>query len=106
VRNVLPADYVLIAAVALIACANLYYGPRIPQKRIAMQWGLDGKPTWYAPKSAYLWGILAFVILVRAMIWAFVTYAPQTVHGLGAGIISFAITVALAHIFILKRAAG
>jgi hypothetical protein len=76
-----PADCVLIAAVLGMICANLYYGPRITQSRIAMQWGLDGNPTWYAPKGLFLWGDLVFVAFVRFMIWGFETYAPQTVHG-------------------------
>jgi hypothetical protein len=102
--QMLPADYVLVFAVVVITCANFYYGPRITQDRIAMQWGLDGKPTWYAPKRAYLWGILVFVIFIRGVIWAFVTYAPQTVHGLQTGIIGFAVIVAAVHIFVLRAA--
>jgi hypothetical protein len=53
----LSADYVLIAAVLLMVCANLYYGPRVARDRIAMQWGFDGNPTWYAPKRLYISGV-------------------------------------------------
>ena len=99
-----PADDVLIAAVVLMVCANLYYGARIACDRIAMQWGLDGKPTWHAPKRLYLWGSLVFVALVRFVIWLFATYDPQHVHGVNAGIVAFAVIEAAVHVFILKMA--
>jgi hypothetical protein len=46
----LAADYVFGASVAFVIGCSLYFRPRIRSDRIAMQWGLDGKPTWYAPK--------------------------------------------------------
>jgi hypothetical protein len=48
---VLAADYVFWPAVVLIAGCNLYFGTRIRSDRMAMQWGFDGEPTWYAPKA-------------------------------------------------------
>jgi hypothetical protein len=48
----LPADYVFGLAVALIVTLNFYFGRRIEQDRIAMQWGRNGEPTWSAPNGS------------------------------------------------------
>jgi hypothetical protein len=72
--------------------------------RIAMQWGLDGKPTWYAPKGPALWGTVAFMLAFRFFIWLVSTYDPRQVHGVELGIVGLSVTVAAAHVFILKTA--
>jgi hypothetical protein len=100
----LTADYVFAAAVLFVIGCNLYFGPRIGSERIAMQWGLDGKPTWYAPKQLALWGMVVFMFAVRAFIWAAVTYIPQSVHGVEVGIVLFSLTTAGAQFFILIMA--
>ena len=100
----LAADYVFGAAVALVVGCNLYFGPRIKRERVAMQWRSDGKPTWHAPKWVALWGMVAFMLAVRLLIWLASTYAPQSVHGAELGIVLFSVTVAAAHIFVLKMA--
>jgi hypothetical protein len=61
----LAADYVFAAAVAFVIGCSLYFGPRIGRDRIAMQWGVDGKPTWYARKWLALWGTVPFMLAVR-----------------------------------------
>jgi hypothetical protein len=99
------ADYVFGAAATFVISCNLYFGPRISGNRIAMQWGLDGKPTWYAPKQIGLWGVVAFMLAARLLIWAASTYDPDQVHGVEIGIIFFSITVAAAHCYILISAA-
>jgi hypothetical protein len=45
-----------------------------------MQWGFDGKPTWYAPKQVALWGMVLFMLAIRFFIWLASTYAPQSVE--------------------------
>lgn len=52
--------FVLIAMAAVAAIANL----RIPAGRIPMQWGFDGKPTWFAPRMAGLWFVVALAAAV------------------------------------------
>ena len=104
-RVMLAADYVFWPAVLLMLAANLYYGPRIKSGRIAMQWGLDGKPTWYAPKPIALWGALASALAVRLLIWAAMTYMPDIVHGPEIGLLLFSVTVAAAHLWVLLAAA-
>jgi hypothetical protein len=98
-------DFIFWLAVAFVIAINLYVGPRIASERIAMQWGIDGKPTWSAPKRVALWGMVAFMLAFRAVIWAASTYAPETVHGVDIAILGFSLTVAAAHVFIVMKAA-
>jgi hypothetical protein len=73
----LAADYMFWPAVAFIVGCNLYFWPRIRSDRMAMQWGFDGEPTWYAPKAVGLWGIVAFALAVRLLIWAAFGKGPR-----------------------------
>ena len=98
------ADLIFWPIVAFLAVCNLYFGPRIRSDRIAMQWGFDGKPTWYASKAVGLWGMVAFAFAVRLLIWVLSTYAPARVHGAEVGLLLFALIVAAAHVLILRRA--
>ena len=100
----LAADIAFLFAVALLVAANLYFGPRIKSERLAMQWGFDGKPTWYAPKPVALWGIVAFALVVRLFVWAAMTYTPDTVHSPEIGLLLFSLVVIVAHAFILRAA--
>jgi hypothetical protein len=85
----LAADYVFCAAILIVIGCNLYFGPKIKGERIAMQWGVDGKPTWTAPKQIGLWWMVPFMLAVRLFIWAASTYVPARVHGGDAGINRF-----------------
>jgi len=102
----LPADYVFAVSLAFVASCSLYFGPRISSDRVAMQWGFDGSPNWYAPKGVALWGMVAFMLAIRFLIWLAATYTPQHVHGVQAGILLMSVTVAAAHFFTLKTAAA
>ncbi|WP_051380463.1 DUF1648 domain-containing protein [Bradyrhizobium sp. WSM1743] len=99
-----PADYVFGFAIALVLGLNLYFGPRIPSERVAMQWGLNGEPTWYAPKWLAMWGMIAFMAAVRLFVWLASTYAPQHVHGAELGIVIFSLIAAGSHLFVLMKA--
>ncbi|KRR02631.1 hypothetical protein [Bradyrhizobium valentinum] len=101
----LVADLVFWPAVAVLAGCNLYFGPRIKSARMAMQWGLDGEPTWCAPKAVGLWGMVAFALAVRLLIWGASTYAPEKVHGAEIGLLLFSVIVAAVHVLTLRRAA-
>jgi hypothetical protein len=100
----LPADYFFAASVAFVVACNLYFGPRINSERVAMQWGLDGRPNWYAPKWLALWGTVAFMLAVRLFIWLAAAYAPKHAHDVQLGILGLSLTVAGAHLFVLKTA--
>lgn len=99
-----PADYVFGFAIAVVVGANLYLGPRIASERVAMQWGPNGEPTWYAPKWLTMWGMIAFMAAVRLFIWLASTYAPQHVHGVELGIVMFSLIAAVSHLFVLMKA--
>jgi hypothetical protein len=101
----LAADLVFLIAVGFVIACNLYFGPRIKSDRIAMQWGLDGKPTWSAPKRWALWGMVALMLAVRGIIWAAMTYIPEKTHSPELGLVLFSIIIALAHLFMLSKAA-
>ena len=103
-QKVLPADYVFGAAVALVVGSNFYLGPRIKGERVAMQWGLTDRPTWYAPKWVALWGMVAFMLAIRLFVWLVSTYVPQSMHQAELGIAGFSVVVTAAHIFVLKMA--
>ena len=98
------ADYVFGAAVALVVGCNFYFGPRIKRERVAMQWGSDGKPTWYASKWLAIWGMVPFMVAIRLFILLASTYTPQSVHGAELGIVIFSLVATAAHIFVLKMA--
>lgn len=100
----LAADLVFLITIGFVIACNLYFKPRIKNDRIAMQWGLDGQPTWSAPKRWALWGTVAFMVTVRAIIWAMMTYMPERVHGPELGLLLFSIIVALAHVFVISKA--
>ena len=99
-----PADYIFGAAIGLVVGSNLYFGPRIKGERVPMHWGLDDKPTWYAPKWVALWGMVLFMLAIRLSVWLASTYAPQSVHRAALGIVGFSVVVTAVHIFVLKMA--
>ena len=99
-----PADYVFGFAVAFVVVLNLYLGPRIESACVAMQWGRNGEPTWFAPKWMVMWGMIAFMVAVRLFIWLASTYAPQRVHGVELGIVIFSVIAAGSHLFVLMKA--
>jgi len=101
---VLNADLVFWPSVAFMAACNLYFGPRIGSDRIAMQWGFDGRPTWYASKAIGLWGMVGFALVVRLFIWIASTYIPTKVHGVEAGLLIASIVIAASHVFTLRKA--
>jgi hypothetical protein len=103
--SMMAANCVFCAAVAFVVGCNLYFGPRIMGNRVAMQWGIDGKPTWQATKRTALWGMVVFMIAVRSLIWAAMAYTPNYVHDAEIGVLGFSVIFAAAHAFILGKAA-
>lgn len=100
----LSADYVLGFAVALVVAFNIYFGRRIEGERVAMQWGRDGEPTWYAPKWLAMWGMIVFMAAVRLFIWLASVCTPQYVHGAELGMVVFSVIAAGSHLFVLTKA--
>lgn len=50
-----------LAAIAVISAINLIYGGSIKTEKVPMQWGIDGQPTWFAPKTVGLWMVVAIL---------------------------------------------
>ena len=100
----LNADLVFWPCVFLMAASSIYFGRRIKSNRIAMQWGLDGRPTWHASGVLGLWGMVGFALAVRLLIWIVSTCIPAKVHGAEAGLLIASVTIAASHLFILRKA--
>jgi hypothetical protein len=100
----MKADYAFGLAIAFMVGCSLYFGPRIKSNRLAMQWGLDGKPTWYAPKLLGVWGLVVFAFAVRLLIWACMTFVPEKVHGAEPGLLAASIIIAGCHLYLLLMA--
>jgi hypothetical protein len=102
----LPVDYVFAAALVFVIGCSIYFAPRIARDRVAMQWGLDGTPNWYAPKWLALWWTLPFMLAIRIFIWLAATYTPEYVHGVEAGILIMSVGIPAAHLYTLRKAAA
>jgi hypothetical protein len=100
----MTADYAFWPAIAFMAGCSLYFRPRIKSDRIAMQWGFDGKPTWSAPKEIGLWVTVLIALFTRFLIWAAMTYFPQTVHGAELGLLLASIGFVVSHLVVLIAA--
>jgi hypothetical protein len=98
------ADYAFWPAIAFMVLCSLYFGPRIKSGRMAMQWGLDGKPNWSAPKAVGVWAIVVLAVFTRFLIWSAMTYVPQTVHNAQAGLLMSSIVFAVVHVIVLVAA--
>jgi len=101
----LNADVVFWLAIAIMVGCSLYFGPRIKSHRVAMQWGLDGKPTWTAPKSVALWLTIAFALLARLLIWLAMTYAAGKVNSPELGLFIVSLVAVAVHFWVLRKAA-
>jgi len=79
-------DGLSIAALAIIASTAQSAWKRIPDgKRIPMQWGPDGKPTWRVSKAV---GLLAIPALATVILLSFtLTQLTFTIEGVGAVIV-------------------
>lgn len=101
----LAADLVFWPVIAFMIGCTSYFRPRIKGPRMAMQWGLDGKPIWTAPVAPGIWGLVALAILVRSAIWAAMTFAPEKVNGPDLGLLLCSLTFGASHFWILRAAA-
>jgi hypothetical protein len=100
------ADTAFALAIAGMIGGSLYFGPRIDSPRMAMQWGMDGKPTSTAPKAYGVWGLVAFAATLRVLTWAATSFVPGMVHEAELGLLLASIVVAAAHLYILFMAAN
>ncbi|MGN7125649.1 DUF1648 domain-containing protein [Methylorubrum thiocyanatum] len=50
-----------LAAIVAISLLNLYYSGSIKTEKVPMQWGVNGQPNWFAPKTIGLWMIVVIL---------------------------------------------
>ena len=97
-----------IAMVAVLAWMSIAFSRRVaPGVRLPMQWGFDGRPTWYARRAvalAFTPG-LAAVIAVSIGLSAGWTGAPSAGALLGVvGLVGSGFLAAhAAHLYLLSR---
>jgi hypothetical protein len=96
-------DLVFFCALVFMAGANILLSASITAERVPMQWGFDGKPTWYAPKIVGVWGPLVFALAIRTGIYAAQIYIPDKIRGLEFGLAGMGVVFAISHAFLLSR---
>jgi hypothetical protein len=93
----MQADAAFVIALFTMAGLSFYFARHIRTARVPMQWGLDGQPTWFAPRTAGLWGPLVFALLVRLLMMAAEFYAPDKVHHAEIGLLLLSVILVVAH---------
>ena len=94
---------VFVLALIVIAGASLYFGPRIATSKIPMQWGFDGKPTWYAARTVGLWWIEYFTVAVGLGLIALAHFSGEgKANTIWYTVIAFSIIMAAAQVWHLK----
>lgn len=94
---------VFILAVLVIAAASVHFGGRVATARVPMQWGIDGKPTWYAPRTIGLWSMLGFTLVIGGGLIAMMRFAEsEKVTSLSYGLIVLSVTMAATQIWHLN----
>jgi hypothetical protein len=67
--DVIAATLIALAiGLGFIAGCAVHYGRRITVSRIPMQWGTNGRPTWFAPRLVGLWFSFGFTAIVSAFL--------------------------------------
>ena len=67
----------LATGLAFIAGCAIHYGRQITALRVPMQWGLNGAPTWFAPRVVGIWFAFGFTTIVSAGLLIAAQYEPQ-----------------------------
>lgn len=101
----LTADLAFWPIIAFMVGCVFYFKPHIKSPRMAMQWGLDGKPRWSAPTAFGIWSMVAVACLVRLVIWLGLTFTPDKVHKPEEGLLLSSIVLAAVHVWLLRKAA-
>lgn len=66
----LTANLVFLLALAAMVAATLALSARIVKPRVPLQWGANGRPSWYAPKAIGLWSTIALMLAMRAVFFS------------------------------------
>ena len=102
------AIYGFCAVVGAMTFAASYFGKRIAAQRIPMQWGFNGQPTWYAPKSVALWAPICLTILGVPLFLFGIEFGfpPPRAERSAIGLIIFAVVMGVtysAYLFAVMR---
>lgn len=101
----LTADIAFWPIVAFMVGCSLYFRALIKSSRMAMQWGLDGKPTWTMSTALGVWTMVAIALFIRLLIWFGMTFVPDKVHRPEEGLLLSSIILAVIHVRMLRVAA-
>ena len=92
-----------ILALLVIAASSVYFGVRIATAKVPMQWGIDGNPTWYAPRTIGLWSMLGFTLIIGGGLLAMMRFVEsEKVAGLSYSLIFLSVTAAITQIWHLN----
>ncbi|MCJ2128866.1 DUF1648 domain-containing protein [Methylobacterium sp. E-045] len=103
----MPTVYVFaVVTLAILSCLSALAGFWVGDlDRLPMQWGLDGRPTWYAPK----WIALGFIPVIGVIVMATVAVSHGP-GGDGSGVARNMATVGailvaaeIVYLFMLRR---
>ena len=84
-----------VATVAVLVAISVGANQRLGNlTEIPMQWGLDGKPIWYAPRRL----ALAFTPAIGAIVLVAVALKTVVAHGKPGTILVVAAAIVLAHL--------
>jgi hypothetical protein len=97
------ANLVFVLALGAMIAATLYLSTRIMKPRIPMQWGSNGKPSWYTSKAVGLWSTVALMLAMRIVFFAIEQTHPGASFGIWWVVIALAIGCAATQLLYLWR---
>jgi hypothetical protein len=101
---IIPLLIVLAVGMTFIGGCAIYYGRKITSKRIPMQWGEDGRPTWLAPRLVGIWFSFCFTLIVSAFLFVLAFYeTKEKLPWLGLSIATVIVTNMVVQRWHLRR---
>jgi hypothetical protein len=92
-------------ALVVMAAVSIHFAGRITAPKVPMQWGINGEPTWYAPRLVALWFSVGLAVLVRLFILFMEVYDPDKLHNAPIGLVLFSVIITIVHILQMSAAA-
>ncbi|AHY55203.1 hypothetical protein [Bradyrhizobium japonicum] len=93
----------LAIGLTFIAGCAIYYGRRITSRRIPIQWGTDGQPTWFVSRFIGLWCSFGVTAALSAFLLVLALHEPQKLTALIVATVSVIGTNMWAQVYHLKR---
>ncbi|WP_040619643.1 hypothetical protein [Rhodovulum sp. PH10] len=92
------ADLIFAIALLVMVGCNLWLGPRIRTATAPIQWGFDGHPTKFAPRTVAIWLGPTLAVAVRLLIGVLAELVPDSVHGTNEAVLMLAVVTAVAQV--------